>query len=56
MKEKMLKVKGSIGKEMQVVKGRARLVPASPRGVSSGPAGSPWAELTDKSRHMLCSC
>lgn len=52
MQERMLEVKSSAGKEMQVIKGRARLVPASPKSVT----WVPWAELADKSRHMLCSC
>lgn len=46
MQERMLEVKSSAGKEMQVIKGRARLVPAPPK-VSPGSPGLSWLIKAD---------
>lgn len=59
MKKEMLKVKSSIAKEIQVVRGRERAGMSFPRGFTFSLATSLWAacwgEVADKSRHMLSS-
>lgn len=60
MKKRMLNVKSSIEKEIQVVRGREGAgMSFLGGGLTFCPATSPWAvswdEVADKSRHILCS-